>query len=146
MSCIVRLATDRPHDKVHVSACVVWSMSLAAQSAAVHPHWTIVSKHLAFLSLPLSNDSSPAHPRSLLWQCLVVSGKAPLAGALSLHVRPDFGASQKTELYRTETAVFPQNKTETYRRRPAWNRLTTLVHYNVSWQTGDSWKLYENRE
>jgi len=59
------------------------------------------------ISLPLSVMLSrlPTHGAGS-GRRLLLSGKAPLAGALSLYVRQDFGASQKTEPYRTDTTVF----------------------------------------
>jgi len=47
----------------------------------------------------------PTH-RAYSGRRLVVSSKAPLAGALSLHIPAGFGAGQKTEPYRNETMVF----------------------------------------
>jgi len=54
-----------------------------------------------------------------------------LAGALSLYVCAGFGASQKTEPYRTKISVFPQNWPKTDRPRPVWNHNNTILKYNM---------------
>jgi len=48
---------------------------------------------------------------------------------LSLDIHAGFGAGQETEPYGTETTFFPQNRTETDRPRPLWNRNNTSWLY-----------------
>jgi len=75
-----------------------------------------VSSALAIPFLPLSLS---------VMLCLLPTH---LAGVLSLHVRAGFGASQKTELYRTENAFFPPKPNQ---NRPTSASIKPKQHYTV---------------
>jgi len=112
MSCSVCLAMDRP------LACICTSFEvcllLRSLQWCVHARTIIsglrelvLSAVATFLSLSLSAmlHRPPTHG-VCSGRHLVMSPEAPLVCTLSLHVQADSGATQKTEQYRTETAVF----------------------------------------